>query len=58
MATMPPSPRLSARMMRIAYLMDTTRISDHRITDTAPITARVSGWAAPAMAALTASFRA
>ena len=58
MATMPPSPRLSARMIRIAYLIDTTRISDHRMTDTAPITAAASGWAAPAMAAFTASFRA
>ena len=55
---MPPSPRLSARMIRMAYLIDTTRISDHRITDTAPITAAASGWAAPAMAALTASFNA
>ena len=58
MATTPPSPRLSARMIRMAYLIDTTRISDHRITETAPITAGASGTAAPPMAALTASLRA
>jgi hypothetical protein len=39
MATMPPSPRLSARRISTAYLSDTIRISDHRISDTAPVAA-------------------
>ena len=58
MATMPPSPRLSARMIRMAYFTDTTRTSDHRITETAPTTAAGSGRPVPALAAFTASFRA
>ena len=57
MATIPPSPRLSARRIRTAYLSDTTTISDHRITETAPMTAAESG-EAPSAAALTASFNA
>jgi len=44
-ATMPPSPRLSARMIRMAYLNETTTISDQRITDAMPM--MVSGVIAP-----------
>ena len=33
---MPPSPLLSARMMRITYLSDTTIISAQKIADTPP----------------------
>ena len=35
---MPPSPRLSARMIRITYLTDTTIISAQKIADTPPTT--------------------
>ena len=43
-ATMPPSPRLSARRIRSAYLIEMIRISAHRISDTTPRTASgVSG---------------
>ena len=38
MARMPPSPRLSARMMKTMYLKLTTRISDQRISDSTPYT--------------------
>ena len=38
-ARMPPSPWLSARMMRIAYLIEMTMISDQKISDTMPSTA-------------------
>src|ERR1700730_12364329 len=34
---MPPSPRLPARMIRMAYLNETITISDQRITDTMPM---------------------
>ena len=37
-AMMPPSPRLSARMMNITYFTDTTSISDQSTSDTAPST--------------------
>ena len=43
---MPPSPWLSARMIRIAYLMEMTTISDQKISDTIPSTA--SGATVPA----------
>ncbi len=33
----PPSPWLSARMMRSTYLSVTTTVSDHRISETTPI---------------------
>ncbi|WP_331311999.1 hypothetical protein [Methylobacterium oryzae] len=57
MATMPPSPRLSARRISTAYFSDTIRISDHRISETAPVAA--AGTAAPpAVAAFTASLNA
>ena len=36
---MPPSPWLSARMIRIAYLMEMTMINDQKINDTMPTTA-------------------
>src|ERR1700730_15662982 len=36
-AKMPPSPRLPARMIRMAYLNETITISDQRITDTMPM---------------------
>jgi hypothetical protein len=36
-AMIPPSPRLSARMIRMAYLNETITISDQRITDTMPM---------------------
>ena len=42
---MPPSPWLSARMMRIAYLIEMTTINDQKINDTTPSTA--SGDACP-----------
>jgi hypothetical protein len=45
-ARMPPSPWLSARMIKIAYLMEITTISDQKISDTIPITA--SGATVPA----------
>ncbi len=35
---MPPSPWLSARMIRIAYLIEMTTISDQKISDTMPMT--------------------
>jgi hypothetical protein len=34
---MPPSPRLSARIMRMAYFIEMIMISDHRISDTIPV---------------------
>ena len=34
----PPSPLLSARMMRITYLSETTIISDQKIVDRPPST--------------------
>ncbi len=37
-AMMPPSPRLSARMMNTTYLSDTTRISDQNTSDSTPNT--------------------
>ena len=41
---MPPSPLLSARMMRITYLSETTIISDQKMVDRPPSTlARLSG---------------
>jgi hypothetical protein len=45
-ARMPPSPWLSARMIRIAYLMEMTMINDQKISDTTPSTA--SGETCPA----------
>ena len=36
---MPPSPWLSARMMRIAYLIEMTMMSDQKMSDTMPSTA-------------------
>ena len=39
MATMPPSPRLSARRIKIAYFSDTTMIRAQKITETAPTAA-------------------
>ena len=33
---MPPSPRLWARMMKPAYLTDTTIVSDQKISETMP----------------------
>ena len=38
-ARMPPSPWLSARMIRIAYLIEMTMISDQKISETIPSTA-------------------
>jgi hypothetical protein len=56
-AKMPPSPWLSARMIRIVYLMDMTTISDQKINDTTPRTA--SGETlTPGLAAFAASLRA
>jgi len=46
---MPPSPRLSARMIRMAYLNETITVSDQRITDTMPM--MVSGEGVPAASA-------
>jgi hypothetical protein len=40
-AMMPPSLRLSARMISITYLTDTTIISAQNIADTPPITLAV-----------------
>ncbi len=37
-AMMPPSPLLSARMMKPAYFTDTTRISDQNTSDSTPST--------------------
>ena len=34
----PPSPRLCARMMKPAYLIDTTIISAQKISETTPYT--------------------
>jgi hypothetical protein len=52
---MPPSPWLSARMMRIAYLIEMTTINDQKISDTMPRTA--SGEACPVgLADLAATF--
>ena len=55
-ASMPPSPWLSARMIRIAYLMEMTMISDQKINDTMPSTA--CGDTSPAeLAAFAATLR-
>jgi len=35
---MPPSPLLSARMMKIAYLRVTTSVNDQKISDKTPST--------------------
>jgi len=40
-AMIPPSPLLSARMMRITYLSETTIISDQKIVDRPPSTLAV-----------------
>ena len=56
-ATMPPSPRLSARRISTAYFSETIRISDHRISETAPVAAAGID-APPVIAALTASLKA
>ncbi len=45
MATMPPSPWLSARMIRTAYLAETMTISAQKISDNTPRI--VSGDSAP-----------
>jgi hypothetical protein len=37
-AMMPPSPRLSARIMNVTYLMVTIRNSDHTIKESTPST--------------------
>jgi hypothetical protein len=37
-AMMPPSPLLSARMMKAMYLRETTRVSDQKISDRMPMT--------------------
>src|SRR6202007_1744547 len=42
-ARMPPSPWLSARIIRIAYLMEMTTISDQKIRDTIPYRIRRHG---------------
>jgi hypothetical protein len=56
-ATMPPSPRLSARRISSASFSEMIRIAAHRISDTTPSTADgVSG--PPWVAAFAASFRA
>ena len=41
---MPPSPWLSARMIRVAYLIDMTTISDQKISETMPSTASGVTW--------------
>ena len=38
-AMIPPSPRLCARMMKPAYLIDTTTVSAQKINDATPYTA-------------------
>ena len=35
---MPPSPRLSARMMTARYLSETTKLRDQKISDSTPST--------------------
>jgi hypothetical protein len=56
-ATMPPSPRLSARMMRIAYFSEIIRITDQMMSETTEVTA--CGDTAPfTLAAFTASRKA
>ena len=37
MATMPPSPRLSAHKIKIAYLIEMTRMRDQKIIDSEPM---------------------
>jgi hypothetical protein len=55
-ARMPPSPWLSARMMRMAYLTEITTMSDQKINETTPSTA--SGATVPAgLAAFAATLR-
>ena len=34
----PPSPRLSARMMKVRYLKETTKLSDQKISESTPST--------------------
>jgi len=46
-AMIPPSPRLSARITKPTYLIETTMINDHRISDRIPSTCSgvgVIGW--------------
>ena len=45
-AMMPPSPRLCARMMKPAYLIETTIISVQKMSETIPYTPATLGWAA------------
>ena len=35
---MPPSPRLSACMIKVRYLSETTKLSDQKISDSTPRT--------------------
>ena len=44
-AMIPPSPRLCARMMKPAYLIDTTTISAQKINDATPYTVAGEIWA-------------
>ena len=53
---MPPSPRLSALRIKIAYLSETMTIRAHRISETMPRTASGAGLLPPADA-LTASLK-
>jgi hypothetical protein len=43
-ARMPPSPRLSACMMKVRYLNDTTKLSDQKINDSTPRTFAAVAW--------------
>jgi len=52
-AMMPPSPLLSARMMKATYLIVTTRISAQKISDSTPST--LAGLMANAYGPLNAS---
>ena len=45
-AMIPPSPRLWARMMKPAYLIDTTTVSDQKISEAMPYTPATVGRAA------------
>ena len=40
---MPPSPRLSARMMKVRYLNETTKLSDQKMSDRTPRTLSAVG---------------
>ncbi len=55
-AMMPPSPRLSARMMKVTYFTATTTSSAHRISERMPIT--LSGEYGTGWVPAKASFRA